>query len=383
MLSLIGCSRPATPPSPQLASGAADAVLGLSSTTDGAQTVLAKSVTLLPALLRLATTTPPVAATDAALGGLVNLSHDPAAAAGLRSLGAIPRLMDALRDDDGEDTAAHSSLRAERRLGLLANLTAEEAGAEALLGGPAASPAGTANLARLLGAFLSGGASTDAVAPLLTNLTRTPAGRALLLDSGGEAGGLAGGLAAAASQLLAGGASTTRRAGCAAALRNCCLAAAQAQAAVEEEEDADEEEEEEEKVCDPATAAAAAAALREGTARMGAVLSPAVLRPALIALCGNIAALNPGAEEGGPANPAPIPPPDADEDVREALAEAVLSLAGTAPGRAALWDVAAPEALRVAYVEEEGPYVCEAMEKTARLFLENATGGVEDEVVVE
>ena len=338
--------------------------------------MLAKADALLPALLRLACG-PPARHTDPALGALVNLTHDPAAAASLRRLAAIPRVMDALRDDEADPGA--TSVRGERRLGLLSNLTVEEGGAAALVGGgvggaegagAGASAAGTANLARLLGAFLGGEAATDPVAPLLTNLTRTPAGRALLLDSRG--GGLPGGLAAAASQLLAAGASPTRRAGCAAVLRNCCRAAAQAQAAAEEEEEEEVGEEGEDAAGpDPATVAAR---LRAGTARMGAVLSPAVLRPALVALCGAIPALDPEAGAGGAA---PATPPDPEEGVREALAEAVLALAGTAPGRAALWEVAAPEALRVAYVEEEGPYVCEAMEKTARLFLENA-GGVEE-----
>jgi len=279
--------------------------------------------------------------------------------------------MDALRDEDGGGGAdGDASLRSERRLGLLSNLTADEEGAAALVGGGGGdgdarpSAAGIANLARLLGAFLGGDPATDPVAPLLTNLTRSPAGRALLLDAGGE-GGLAGGLAAAAGQLEAPGASPGRRAGCAAALRNCCLAAAQAQG--------EREEGEEEGGGEAGGAGDAAANLAVGTAAMGAVLTPAVLRPALTALCGGVAALDPEAEAGA----APTRPPDPEEGVREAVAEAVLLLAGTAPGRAALWDVGAPEALRLAYVDEEGPYVCEAMEKAARLFLENA-GGVEE-----
>ena len=363
-------------------------MLGLSATTDGAQTLLTKAESLLPALLRVGCTNAgaaagapaaaAAAATDSALGALVNLAQDPAAADALRGpLRAIPRCMDALRDDDdggggggGGDDATGAppacSLRAERRLGLLANLTAQPAGAAALLAPGGSASGGAANLARLLGAFLGGEAATDAVAPLLTNVTGTAAGRALLLVVGAPASGdgrpgLAGGLAAAAAQILAPGASSMRRAGCAAALRNCCLAAAQAQADAEDE---------------------AGEAGGDGEAAMGAVLSADVLRPALVALCGDVPALRPdgGGQEGGGASGgdgAPARGPDPEEGVREALAEAVLSLAGTAPGRAALWRAGAPDALRLAYADEEGPGVCEAMEKTARLFLDNA-GGVEE-----
>jgi hypothetical protein len=363
----------------QVAAGAADAVLGLSATTDGAQTLLTKAAALLPALLRLGcANATSAAAAEAALGALVNLAQDPDTAASLRgdALRAIPRCMDALRDDDDASNEGGTlSLRAERRLGLLANLTADPSGAAALLAPGGSAAGGAANLARLLGAFLSGGPGTDAVAPLLTNVTGTAAGRALLVG-GGDGGEepLAGGLAAAAAQLVAPGASAMRRGGCAAALRNCCVAAAQAQADAEEEE---EEEEGGEEVGGGNGGRTAATALAAGTAAMGCVLSPDVLRPALVALCGALPALAADGDGDGDGGGENRRPPDAEESVREALAEAVLALAGTAPGRAALWGVGAPEALRVAYADEEGAGVCEAMEKTARLFLDNA-GGVEE-----
>jgi hypothetical protein len=82
----------------------------------------------------------------------------------------------------------------------------------------------------------------------------------------------------------------------------------------------------------------------------------------LVPLCGD-------AETGAPK--------DGDAGVRRALAEAVLALAATDAGRGALWGVAAPEALRRAYEDEEDEGVCDALEQTAAIFIEGA-GAVEE-----
>uniref|UniRef100_A0A7S0QSZ1 Protein HGH1 N-terminal domain-containing protein n=1 Tax=Pyramimonas obovata TaxID=1411642 RepID=A0A7S0QSZ1_9CHLO len=62
-------------------------------------------------------------------------------------------------------------------------------------------------------------------------------------------------------------------------------------------------------------------------------------------------------------------PREADEAVRQAVAEAVQLLAGSEEGFDQLWTAGAPELLRAGYVDEEGPGVCEAMESTAELFM--------------
>ncbi len=56
-----------------------------------------------------------------------------------------------------------------------------------------------------------------------------------------------------------------------------------------------------------------------------------------------------------------------DEPLREACANAVASLAGSADGRRALWAAGAPELLRKAYEEEQAAGVCAIMEHAVRL----------------
>ena len=123
---------PLPPPFPlllQVSAAAADAVLGLSAAPDGAAALAPVHASLLPALLRLGGGSGPAA--EAALGALVTLSQDPAVAGALVGHGAIARAMDGLRDaDDGAGVPARSS---ELRVMLLANLTATEAGSDALL----------------------------------------------------------------------------------------------------------------------------------------------------------------------------------------------------------------------------------------------------------
>jgi hypothetical protein len=60
---------------------------------------------------------------------------------------------------------------------------------------------------------------------------------------------------------------------------------------------------------------------------------------------------------------------EADEAVREALAEAVLCLARVDDARKQLWACDAPGMLKTGYEFEENRTVCACMEATAELFL--------------
>ena len=256
---------------------------------------------------------------------------------------------------------------------LLSNLTALEEGASLLLQLGKAKVEGF-NLAVLLHRFLAGEA--EGVASLLANATALPDGRRLLVGPSGAFGAVAqaafGGGGESGSSGRKAPSASARRAS-AAALRNCCLAAAR----------------------DGTT---------EAIAERGEALS-AMLR----ALCGEKRAprkkegeeTEREKEEGGAwlllvPLPGPAPPlrlllrlsnenstKDPDPEVRAALAEAVLVLANDDEfgGRPLLWKLDAPELLRQGYEDEEDESTCEALERTAEIFLAGA-GGV-DEVAEE
>lgn len=61
----------------------------------------------------------------------------------------------------------------------------------------------------------------------------------------------------------------------------------------------------------------------------------------------------------------------ADDSVREALAEAVLCLARAEASRRALWAAKAPGLLGKGYEDEDNPIVCQCMEGAAELFLQD------------
>lgn len=72
-------------------------------------------------------------------------------------------------------------------------------------------------------------------------------------------------------------------------------------------------------------------------------------------------------------------PLELSSEVRQACAEALLQLATLEEGRDALWRLDAPNALKKGYEDEEHPGVMEALEQTARLFIENSLGDDADE----
>ncbi|KAK2078918.1 hypothetical protein QBZ16_002608 [Prototheca wickerhamii] len=210
---------------------------------------------------------------------------------------------------------------------LLANLTASEEGSRALLQLGEGTVEGL-HIATLLKLFtepvLEGEEDTcEHVATILPNLTRFEAARRLLLEPG------RGLLQALASQLRS--PSELRARGSARALKNCLFAA-------------------------------------ESDGTVPAVMAEeAALRTALAVLAG-------GESEARK-----------DDEVREALAEAVLCLARNDDARKLLWKLDAPELLRTAYEYEERPATCAALEATAELFLSDglldpATGTLQEPV---
>ncbi|KAL4446340.1 hypothetical protein ABPG77_003147 [Micractinium sp. CCAP 211/92] len=286
---------------PPIAQHAAELVQGLTGSPEGVARLAGKAGTLMPPLLRLVPG--PAATSRAALVALVNLSQEPAVQQRLLELNAVGRCMDYVREKACVG-------REDLLIMLLANLTALEAGAEALLQ-VSKGPLEGLHVAMLLKLFLAPVAPGTAdiyehVATILPNVTRFSAGRRLLLQPG------RGLLQALASQLRSG--SELRRRGCAGAIKNCCFSCEQ-----------------------------------DGTANDIAAETEA-LSTILDVLCGITAKI-------------------ADEPEREALAEAVLCLARVDSARKQLWKCDAPTLLQKGYEYEENPTVCACMEGTAELFL--------------
>ena len=324
-----------------------------------------------------------------ALAALVNLSQDPGVAKAMLDLGAVQRAMDCLREQKGEGGEAEkaslistslasgltldstSPSRSDMLLMLLSNLTALEEGAALLLQLGKDKVEGF-NLAVLLHRFLRGEA--EGVAALLANATALRDGRRMLVGPSGAFGAVAqaafgGGEGSnnASSSLSA----PARRAS-AAALRNCCLAASR---------DGTMEEILKE-------GAALSAMLRAlcGEKRVTKEEGEKGEKKKLVAASGVGAAAWAGTGLSAASSTSPLAEDstkDPDPEVRAALAEAVLVLADDDEfgGRPRLWELDAPELLRQGYEDEEDAATCEALERTAEIFLAGA-GGV-DEVAEE
>lgn len=108
----------------QIKQHAAELVQGLTGSPEGVSQLAARAAKLLPPLLRLVPG--PAASSRAALVALVNLSQEPAVQQQLLALNAAGRCMDYVREKSCPD-------RNDLLVMLLANITALEAGAEALL----------------------------------------------------------------------------------------------------------------------------------------------------------------------------------------------------------------------------------------------------------
>ena len=385
---------------PEIRLEACKLVEGLTGDAAGQERLISKSARLLPPLLRRATEEEEEEGGSApssrrpALAALVNLSQDPGVAKSMLKLGAVQRAMDSLREQKkGEakqsSTSASSSIstslaasltldpkspppplpsRSDMLLMLLSNLTALEEGAASLLQLGKAKVEGF-NLAVLLHRFLAGEA--EGVASLLANATALPDGRRLLVGPSGAFGAVAqaafgggdgGGERESGGRAL----SAAARHASAAALRNCCLAAARdgttEEIAKEEKalaamlralcgEKRPQKEKEgegggEKKKLEVASGAGGAAAWA-GTDLSSSAISEDSTK-------------------------------DPDPGVRAALAEAILVLADDDEiGRPLLWKLDAPELLRQGYEDEEDAATCEALERTAEVFLAGA-GGVDE-----
>lgn len=317
---------------------ALDIVVGLTASQDGINRLKPAADALLTRLFRLVSDG---ALSGQALAALVNLSQEDELRPKLVKLRAVSRVMEAIR----EKSCPHLRLLTM----LLANLTVDEAACEELLqlgtegmeglhmalllklfitsavtldtplpslaapaGANGAAPAGGSGRAATESA--AGGAEKvtgdpcEYLGAVITNVTRLKKGREVLLEPG------RGFLQALASQ-LAPGSSLGRRRGCSGALRNCCMSA-------------------------------------EADGTLDQVLADeAVLSRMLDPISGG-------------------PLADKDDNVREALAEAVAVLAAepSGKGKAALLAVDADTKLRSGYELEEHPGVCAAMEHAGRRF---------------
>ncbi|KAH7616908.1 putative Protein HGH1-like protein [Nannochloris sp. 'desiccata'] len=284
---------------------AVELVQGLTGSPEGIAQLATRTDALLPPLFRLVGAAQP-AISRPALSSLVNLSQEPAAQKKLLELNAPARCMDYLKENTcrGQEDLL---------IMLLANLTAAEEGAAALMQLGKTGLEGL-NLAILLRLFLdttnikAGEDPFEHVATILPNVTRFKEGRQVLLEPG------RGALTALASQLRS--KSELRRRGCSGAIKNCCFTC---------EED-------------------------------GTVEDIGEESSALADILGVLAG---------------IPEIEKDDIVRENLAEAVLCLAKVPDARKKLWAADAPELLKKGYEFEEHPGVCEAMEGAAQFFLED------------
>ncbi|GBF94253.1 hypothetical protein Rsub_06523 [Raphidocelis subcapitata] len=321
---------------------ALDIVVGLTASQEGINRLKPAAEGLLSRLFRLL---PDRALSGQALAALVNLSQDDAMRASLVRMRAVSRIMEAVR----EKTCPHLRLLCM----LLANLTVGEPACEELLqldtpgmeglhmalllklfitsavtmdaapapaaaaaaaaaapaAGAAPRPRGSgggdaAAAAAAGGAAAASGDPCEHLGAVITNVTRLKKGREMLLEPGR-------GLLQALASQLAPGSSEGRRRGCSGALRNCCLSA-------------------------------------EADGTLGAVLGDEAV---LLRMLGPIS--------GGAAS-------DPDDNVREALAEAVAVLAAAPGGKAVLLPLGAAEQLRAGYESEEHPGVCAAMEAAGR-----------------
>ncbi|GAB4814226.1 hypothetical protein N2152v2_001272 [Parachlorella kessleri] len=308
---------------PQIKLHAVELVQGLTGSPEGIAHLSGRSATLLPALFRLVGDEQ---ASRGAMVSLVNLSQEPSVQQQLLSLSAPSRCMDYIR----ERTCPHNDLL----VMLLANLTSLEEGAAALLqlGKGALEGLHLAMLLKLfLGPVLPGQPDPYAhVATILPNVTRFREGRRLLLQPG------RGLLPALASQLRS--RDELRRRGCAGAIKNCCFSC---------EED--------------------------GTLEQ-ILGEEAALDDVLQVLCGTGSRpddTSSSSPAGSTSAALPAAGDNSDAAVREALAEAVLCLTRTQPGRKKLWQLQAPVLLQKGYEYEEHPGIMAVMEATAEIFLED------------
>ncbi|KAG2501293.1 hypothetical protein HYH03_001093 [Edaphochlamys debaryana] len=291
---------------PDVRAMSAEIVSGLAATTDGIDKLKPVQKQLVTKLFRAVGMGGD--ACRKSLVALVNMSHAPDVADLLLELNVVDRVMEFVRDN-----MPHTDLLTS----LLANVTLSDQGCRSMLQ-IGRGPLEGLHMAVLLKKFVTSGVTLspgepdpyEHVASVLTNVTRLPEARKLLLQPG------RGLLAALVAQLQSWNA--LRRLGSSGAVKNCVLSA-------------------------------------ESDGTLDAVLADKVVIEHMLR----------------PINGQP--PLEKEDTVRECMAEAVAMLAGTAQGRDVLWDAGAPEALRKGYEDEHHPGVCTAMERAAELFLSHGS----------
>ena len=310
---------------------AAEIVQGLTGSDDGVARLASKSETLIPKLLHLMGK--PSAESKPAATALVNLTTASDIATLAVEKGAVERAMEFLRASPDAGGCPPDLL-----LSLLVNVTNTEGGVHVFSQeGKSLEGFFVMKLVQML-ADAQPAELYDHAASVLTNVSRHPAGRRCFIDPSR-------GLVRAALPSMAGSASETRRVGVAAALRNCCV--------------------------DDAGRSALLAAPGAG----GSSAAAAAAKEIAVVGFGKDGAS--GATEGGlEAVRALLRPisavktaPERCDAVRQSCAEAVLGLAGSDAGRAALAACDAPRLLKVGYGDEEHPETMEAMEAAAEKFM--------------
>ncbi|KAF3326382.1 FAM203 family protein [Carex littledalei] len=311
-------------PSPQLRKAAIDIVRGLTGSNEGIQTLASHSSLALPPLSRLLQDSSPDIS-SASADALINLSQVSDLASKLVSLGIVGAAMEVM----------HKRTELSQKLVmLLVNLTQVEAGVSALLqvGDEKMEGLYVAKLVRSFTRSSSAESSEDAfehVASILVNISKSEAGRRVLLDP----------KRALLKQVVRQSDSTNpiRKKGVCGTIRNCCF-------------EADNQ--------------------LQNLLIISEYLWPALLLPVS------------GKKIYSDEDRSKMPPElsnalsherevEEDPEIRKQSLEAIYMISMQEAGRKALWAVNGPRILQVGYEDEEDPKVMEAYEQIGSLLVDN------------
>ncbi|XP_078165008.1 ARM repeat superfamily protein [Carex rostrata] len=311
-------------PSPQLRKAAIDIVRGLTGSNEGIQTLASHSSLALPPLSRLLQDSSPDIS-SASADALINLSQVSDLASKLVSLGIVGASMEVM----------HKRTELSRKLVmLLVNLTQVEVGVSALLqvGDEKMEGLYVAKLVRSFTWSSSAESSEDAfehVASILVNISKSEAGRRVLLDP----------KRALLKQVVRQSDSTNpiRKKGVCGTIRNCCF-------------EADNQ--------------------LQNLLIISEYLWPALLLPVS------------GKKIYSDEDRSKMPPElsnalsherevEEDPEIRKQSLEAIYMISMLEAGRKALWAVNGPRILQVGYEDEEDPKVMEAYEQIGSLLVDN------------
>ncbi|XP_031476630.1 uncharacterized protein LOC116248148 [Nymphaea colorata] len=312
-------------PSPQLRRAAVDIVRGLTGTDDGLQTFAQNSDKAVAALSRLLVENKEVA--EPAAEALVNMSQNSELSEKMVVAGMVGKAMEMLSRKD--PSLSRLSVM------LLANLTRLDAGISSLLQIGDAKIEGL-NLLKLVRSFCQSHNDTkddpfEHVSSILVNVSRTEAGRNLLLDPKRRL----------LKQIIPQFDSTSllRKKGVLGTIRNCCF-------------DAENQ--------------------LQNLLLISEFLWPALLLPVAGKKLYNEADTSKMPPELASALSHEREPVD-DPEIRLEAAEAIYMIAVQEAGLRALWSVNGPRILQVGYEDEEDPKVMEAYERLGALLVHGNT----------